>query len=132
MADRNKVIAVVDDETKMCVALTRLLKTHGYDVAPFESGDDFLKAVQSDWPDCMLLDLHMPRTTGFYVLEAMATMQVAVPIIVITGHDAPGYAERVRGLGAKDYLLKPVAESVLVEAIQRACLGASRASNQKF
>ena len=132
MADRNKVIAVVDDETKMCVALARLLKTHGYDVAPFESGDDFLKAVQSDWPDCMLLDLHMPRTTGFYVLEAIATMRVAVPIIVITGHDEPGNAERVRGLGAADYLLKPLDESVLIDAIQRACLSASRASNQKF
>ncbi len=132
MADRNKVIAVVDDETKMCVALARLLKTHGYDVAPFESGDDFLKAVQSDWPDCMLLDLHMPRTTGFYVLEAIATMHVAVPIIVITGHDEPGNAERVRSLGARDYLLKPVDESTLIEAIQRACHAGSLPSNQKF
>ena len=129
MADRNKVIAVVDDETKMCVALARLLKTHGYNVAPFESGDDFLKAVQSDWPDCMLLDLHMPRTTGFYVLEAIATMRVAVPIIVITGHDEPGNTERVRRLGAADYLLKPLDESILIEAIQRACTGASLASN---
>src|SRR5438093_2844216 len=126
MADRNKVIAVVDDETKMCVALARLLKTHGYDVAPFESGDDFLKAVQSDWPDCMLLDLHMPRTTGFYVLEAIATMRVAVPIIVITGHDEPGNAERVRGLGAADYLLKPLDESVLIDAIERCARTSSR------
>src|SRR5881398_593301 len=132
MTDRKKVIAVLDDEAKMRVALARLLKTHGYDVAPFESGDDFLKAVQSDWPDCMLLDLHMPRTTGFDVLEAMATMHVAVPIIVITGHDEPGNAERVRSLGARDYLLKPVDESVLLEAIQRACLGRSQASNQKL
>jgi len=59
---RKKVIAVLDDEAKMRLALARLLKTHGYDVAPFESGDDFLKAVESDRPDCMLLDLqHAPN-----------------------------------------------------------------------
>jgi FixJ family two-component response regulator len=132
MTGRKKVIAVLDDEAKMRLALARLLRVHGYEVEPFESGDDFLKVVQSDRPDCMLLDLHMPRTTGFDVLESMSSMHVAVPIIVITGHDEPGNVERVRGLGAADYLLKPLDESVLVEAIQRACLGTSRASNQKF
>jgi len=127
MTDRKKVIAVLDDEAKMRLALARLLKTHGYDVAPFESGDDFLKTVESDRPDCMLLDLHMPRTTGFDVLESMFSMRVGVPIIVITGHDEPGNAERVRDLGAADYLLKPLDESILIEAIQRACTGASPA-----
>src|SRR5947207_11184215 len=59
---------VCSSDLKMRLALARLLKTYGYDVAPFESGDDFLKAVHSDRPDCMLLDLHMPRPTGFDVL----------------------------------------------------------------
>ena len=116
----------------MRLALARLLRAHGYQAEPFESGDDFLKVVQSNRPDCMLLDLHMPRTTGFDVLESISSMHVAVPIIVITGHDEPGNAERARGLGAADYLLKPLDESVLVAAIQRACLGASRASNQNL
>ena len=71
----------------MCVALTRLLKSHGYNVKPFESGDNFLKTVRVDRPDCMLLDLHMPRKTGFDVLESMFSMRLGVPIIVITGHD---------------------------------------------
>lgn len=132
MADRKKVIAVVDDEAKMCVALTRLLKFHGYDVECFASGDDVLKAVPSARPDCMLLDLHMPRTTGFDVLASIFSMHLEVPIIVITGHDEPGNAERVRSLGAKDYLLKPVDESTLIEAIQRACHSGSVLSNQKF
>jgi len=113
----------------MRLALGRLLRTHGYDVEPFESGDDFLKAVESDRPDCMLLDLHMPRTTGFDVLESMSSMHVPVPVIVITGHDEPGNTERVRRLGAADYLLKPLDESILIEAIQRACTGAALASN---
>ena len=126
MTDRKKVIAVLDDEAKMRLALGRLLRTHGYDVEPFESGDDFLRAVESERPDCMLLDLHMPQTTGFDVLESMSSMHVAVPIIVITGHHEPGNAERVRDLGAADYLLKPLDESVLIEAIERCARTASR------
>src|SRR6266480_7752984 len=132
MTDRKTVIAVLDDEAKMRVALARLLRTRGYDVEPFESGDDFLTSVESDRPDCILLDLQMPRTTGFDVLESIFSMHVEVPIIVITGHDEPGNAERVRSLGARDYLLKPVDESTLIEAIQCACDGGSLPSNQKF
>src|SRR5207302_9448570 len=111
MTDRKRVIAVLDDEAKMRLALGRLLKTHGYDVAPFESGDDFLKAVESDRPDCMLLDLHTPRTTGLDVLESMFSMRVGAPIIVTTGQDEPGNAQRVRDHAAADYLLKPPDQS---------------------
>ncbi len=132
MTTRKKIIAVLDDEAKMRLALARLLKTHGYTVAPFESGDAFLRAVESDRPDCMLLDLHMPGTTGFDVLESMSSMRIEVPVIVITGHDQPGNAERVRGLGAADYLLKPLDESVLIAAIRRTCPNGSLPSNQKF
>src|SRR5205809_7443268 len=98
MTDRKKTIAVLDDEAKMRLALARLLKTHGYDVAPFESGVDFLKAVESDRSDFMLLDLHMSRTTRFDVLESMFSIRVEVPVIVITVHDEPGNADRVRDL----------------------------------
>src|SRR2546430_11214835 len=113
----------------MRLAVARLLKTLDCAVALFKSGDDFLKANEFDRQDCMLLDLHMPRTTGFDVLESMFSTRAGVPIIVITGHDEPGNAERVRDLGAADYLLKPLDESILIEAIQRACTGASLPSN---
>jgi FixJ family two-component response regulator len=132
MTGPKKIIAVLDDEPKMRRALARLLKTHGYDVDPFESADAFLKDTPFDRPDCMLLDLHMPRTTGFDVLASMSSMHNAMPVIVITGHDEPGYAERARALGAADYLLKPLDESVLIAAIQRACPDDSLASSQKF
>jgi two-component system response regulator FixJ len=116
-------VAVLDDETKMRSALSRLLKTYGYAVELFASGDDFLEVAGTDRLDCMLLDLHMPQTTGFDVLESMSARHVAIPTIVITGHDEPGNAERVRQLGASDYLLKPLDESTLVDAIERVCHG---------
>lgn len=121
MKDRKTVVAVLDDESKMRSALSRLLRTHGYEVELFETGDEFLKTALTRCPDCMLLDLHMPHTTGFDVLTSLSSLHIAVPAIVITGHDEPGNAERVHELGAADYLLKPLDESTLVEAIERVC-----------
>lgn len=116
---------MLDDEPKMRSALRRLLAANGYEVELFESGDDFLNAAASNGADCLLLDLHMPKTTGFDVLESMSSRHVAMPAIVITGHDETGNAERVRRLGAVEYLLKPLDESVLLDAINRACPGAA-------
>jgi FixJ family two-component response regulator len=112
------LIAVVDDEPKFCSALARLLKTHGFDVVTFTRGDDFLAACASRSPDCLLLDLHMPDTNGFEILERVAARRL--PVLVITGHDQPGNAERVRALGGLGYFLKPVKETPLLDAIRAA------------
>jgi FixJ family two-component response regulator len=116
------LVAVLDDEPQFCKALGRLLKTHGYDVVTFTHGDDFLAVSEARLPDCLLLDLHMPGTNGFEVLERVAARHL--PVLVITGHDQPGNDERVRALGAVDYFLKPVNETQLLDAI-RAALGDS-------
>jgi response regulator NasT len=68
-------------------------------------------------PNCVLLDLHMPGLNGFDVLGRIARR---VPVLVITGHDQPGNAERVRASGALGYFLKPVNESQLLAAIHAA------------
>ncbi|MES2470255.1 MAG: response regulator [Verrucomicrobiota bacterium] len=130
MSGGKSTIAVLDDESKMRAALGRLLGTHGYTVELFETGEDFLESVQHHLPDCLLLDLHMPRTTGFDVLQAMNSMRIQLPAIVVTGHDEPGNAERAYELGAAAYLLKPLDESILVDAIERICPGSAPQSGQ--
>ena len=117
MNQTRPLIAVLDDEPQMCKALSRLLKTYGFEVETFALGAELLAACASRLPTCLLLDLHMPDLNGFEILERFAVQQVALPVVVITGHDQPGNAERVRGLGAADYLLKPLNESQLLAAI---------------
>jgi FixJ family two-component response regulator len=109
---------VLDDEPNFCKALARLLKTHGFEVLTFTRGEELLEACASRVPKCLLLDLHMPGLSGFEVLERIAARHV--PALVITGHDQPGNAQRVRALGALDYFLKPVNELQLLTAIQTA------------
>jgi FixJ family two-component response regulator len=118
MEQTGALIAVLDDEPKFCKALARLLKTHGFDVVTFTRGEEFLQACASRLPICLLLDLHMPGLSGFEVLERIEARHL--PALVITGHDQPGNAERVRGLGALGYFLKPVNELQLLSALRAA------------
>ena len=111
-------ISVLDDDPSICRALARLLKGHGFEVMTFTRGEDFLEACALQAPNCLLLDLHMQDLNGFEVLERIATRHV--PAVVMTGNDQPGNAQRVRTLGAFDYLLKPVDKVQLLAAIRGA------------
>jgi FixJ family two-component response regulator len=118
MDQTRPLIAVLDDEPQFGKALARLLKTHGFEVVTFTRGEEFLEACASRLPNCLLLDLHMPSLNGFEILERIAVRHV--PVLVITGHDQPGNAQRVRALGGRNYFLKPVNESQLLAAVRDA------------
>lgn len=120
VSQNHSVIAVLDDEPQMRKALRRLLSTHGFRVEDYGTGGEFLAALPSHPTDCLVLDLHMPEISGFDVLEAFAAQQVTPPVVVITGHDEPGTAERTLALGASAFLTKPVDETALLDAIQAA------------
>jgi len=111
------VVAVLDDEPELRKALRRLLTGRGFCVEEYDRGSDFLAALNSRPSDCVLLDLHMPEVNGFDVLKAFQSRHIPTPVIVITAHDEPGTAERVRLLGAAGYLKKPVDRDALLSAI---------------
>lgn len=113
-------IAVLDDEPEMRKALRRLLLTRGFQVGVHATGEDLLASLSSGLPDCVVLDLHMPGVNGFDILAEFASRWPRIPIVVITGHDEPDTAERVRRLGASAYLLKPVDETALLAAMETA------------
>jgi CheY-like chemotaxis protein len=118
MSQRRPLIAVLDDEPEMRKALRRLLTGRGYCVEEYACGNDLLAALGSRPLDCLLLDLHMADVSGFDVLEAFRLRHIHVPVIVITAHDEPGTAERVRALGAAAYLKKPVDRDALLSTIE--------------
>jgi FixJ family two-component response regulator len=117
MSQANRRIAVVDDESSVRKALERLIRSAGMSVATYASGDEFLAAVALAVPDCVVLDLHMPGATGFAVQARLARLAIRVPVVVITGHDTPESRQRAVAGGAAAYLLKPVDERALLEAI---------------
>jgi CheY-like chemotaxis protein len=120
MSSAAPVIAILDDEPSVCTALGRLLRTNGYPVALFSSGTELLEAQEKHAFRCILLDLHLPGMDGFTTLERLGALPAPPAVIVITGHDQPGNAERVRRLGARAYLTKPVDQVPLLAALREA------------
>jgi FixJ family two-component response regulator len=111
-------VFIVDDDERVRCALTRLLRAWGYNVESFESPQAFLdRADLASTPACVVLDLQMPGMTG---LDVQRSLNQAIPIVFLTGRgDVTSSVEAMKG-GALDFLPKPVCESLLLAAIDRA------------
>ena len=114
------LVAIVDDEESVRRALGRLVRMAGFDVQTFASGADFLHSLGRTSPQCVVLDLHMPRMSGFDVQSALVEARANVPVIIITGDDSAEIRQQTLTRGAKAYLRKPVDEAMLLDAIQSA------------
>ena len=96
------------------------MRSAHFDAETFPSGDEFLETVSDHRPDCLVLDLHMPKVDGFQVQSWLARAKIRIPIIIITGHDTPESQARVLGAGAAAYLQKPLDGDALLDAISSA------------
>lgn len=114
------LIAVVEDDARVRIALDRLLQSCGYAVLSFGSGGAFLAAVDQHEIDCVVLDLHMPGMSGFEVQECLAAQGRAIPVVVITGQDSRAARQRTLAGGASAFLCKPVDREALTSAIESA------------
>ena len=70
--------------------------------------------------DCLIVDLQMPEMTGLELRQRLANDGARIPTIAITAHDEFDAQQRCEAAGAKAFLLKPIQEEVLVEAIKSA------------
>ncbi len=106
----NQLIFVVDDEAFNRDIAARHLKKMGYRSKEFEDGAALLKALQSQTPDLILLDIHMPGMSGLEVLAAarQSTSKGEMPILMVTADSNPDTVVQAFGLGANDYVTKPI------------------------
>ena len=100
-------ILVVDDERAMREALRDNLELDGYTVELAADGDAALARLLAGPVRLVLLDVMMPRRSGFDVLRAARNAGVAAPIIMLTAKGEEHDAVRGLGLGADDYVTKP-------------------------
>ena len=114
------LIAVVDDEEPIRVALKRLLRAAGLEAEAYASGQAFLDDAAHRQPDCVLLDLHMPSMSGQQILAKIRQVAARAPVVVITGHDTPETREQCLAAGAAAYLCKPLDDRLLLNAISAA------------
>jgi DNA-binding response OmpR family regulator len=113
-----KRILAVDDDPSIRSFLKRGLSYEGYAVDVAESGKEALGIARDRAPDLMILDVMMPGIDGFEVLRRMRAAGDGVPVILLTGKDAP--SDQVAGLeiGADDYVIKPISFDVLLARVR--------------
>ena len=120
MAKRLPLIAVVDDEESVRMALARMLRASSFEVSIYRSGEDFLESLKTVVPDCAVLDFQMPGLTGRDVQRALSVAKLSLPIIIVTAHDQPSLREKVLADGAVAYFTKPLRRDTLIAALDQA------------
>jgi chemosensory pili system protein ChpA (sensor histidine kinase/response regulator) len=115
------LVMVVDDSLTVRKITGRMLTREGYDVATAKDGVDALQQLQDVKPDCILLDVEMPRMDGFEFarnVRADAATR-AIPIIMITSRTADKHRKHALEIGVNEYMGKPYQEDQLLALIKR-------------
>lgn len=114
-------IYLVDDEEAIRRSLKLVLQLAGHEVVPFESGRHFLDAVKLLPPGCILLDVRMPEIDGLQVQQELKRREIAMPLVVMTGHGDLTIAVAALKAGADDFIEKPFERAQMLASIERAC-----------
>jgi FixJ family two-component response regulator len=115
------LISVVDDDQSVRESLARLIRSVGFNVQVFRSAEEFLSAGDRRRADCLILDIRMPGMNGLELQSALSVTDRQLPVIFITAHgsDSDVRARALRA-GAVDYLLKPLQEEEVLNALDTA------------
>jgi len=122
MSEVSPVVHAVDDDPSFLRAVSRMLRSAGFQVAAFSSVADFLahRRRYPDIPGCLLLDLQMPGLGGLDLQELIAKEEEPLPIVFLTGHgDVPSSVAAMKHQ-AVDFFTKPVSADDLIPALQHA------------
>ena len=115
-----KLIVVIEDDREISNTVQTVLKASGYQVLAATNGQDGRKLIASRKPDLVLTDMMMPRMGGFPVLEFLGELEDAPKVIMMTANEGSRHKAYAEMLGVVDYLRKPFAMEVLLEAVNRA------------
>jgi DNA-binding response OmpR family regulator len=115
-----KRILLVDDDAEIIEAMRYALEGRGYQVLIARDGNQGLAMAEREDPDLVILDMMMPKRSGFLVLEKLRRSRpVPVRIIMITANEGSRHKAYAEMLGVDDYLRKPFAMDRLLDTVQR-------------
>jgi two-component system, LuxR family, response regulator FixJ len=114
------IVFIVDDTSSVRKGLERLIKSAGFNVETFASGEEFLRRKRHRGPSCLVLDVRLPGLSGIDLQKRLVQENVSVPIIFITGHGNIPMSVKAMKNGAVDFLPKPFDGKELLSAIDRA------------
>jgi diguanylate cyclase (GGDEF)-like protein len=113
-------VLIVDDEEEICEIFVEMLKAYEYQPMAVTDGMKVLDLLWGERFDIVLLDLVLPNINGFDLLRQIRQSFEELPVVVVTGHGSIENAVASMQAGASDFVIKPVAPSVLDIRIRRA------------
>jgi len=113
------LIAVVDDDHAVRAALNNLLRSAGHETCGFESAEAFLAGDFLRTASCAIMDIRLSAMSGFELKEHLTGLQIALPVIFISGNASPAERARAIELGAVAFLCKPINADILLTYINR-------------
>jgi DNA-binding response OmpR family regulator len=115
-----KRILLVDDDPEIIESLRFALQKQGYEVLVARDGNQGLTLAEKENPDLVILDMMMPKRSGFLVLEKLRrTHSFPVRVIMITANEGSRHKAYAEMLGVDDYLRKPFSMDRLLESVDR-------------
>jgi len=111
-----RTVCIVDDDEAVRDSLRLLLESGGLATRSFASADAFLQAGAPQMA-CLILDLHMPGTSGLELLRLLRTRGQSQPVFVVSGRRDPRLDAEIQAAGATDLLSKPFNDEVLLNLV---------------
>lgn len=117
---RVKRVLLVDDDSEIIESMRTVLESRGYDILVARDGNQGLLMAEKDEPDLVVLDMMMPKRSGFLVLEKLRRSRpVPMKVIMITANEGSRHKAYAEMLGVDDYIRKPFAMDRLLASIDR-------------
>lgn len=112
-------ILVADDEPNIVISLEYLLKREGYTVLIARDGQEALDSIAREQPDLVLLDVMMPKKTGFEVCQEVRSSDAlaSIKILMLTAKGRDTDVAKGLALGADAYITKPFSTRELVQKV---------------
>lgn len=118
--ENKKRILIVDDDPEIIESVRYALQNEGYEVSIARDGNQGLAMAETQTPDLLILDMMMPKRSGFLVLEKIRRGESQeIPIIMITANEGSRHKAYAEMLGVNDYIRKPFAMDRLIDAVNR-------------
>jgi DNA-binding response OmpR family regulator len=120
---RRKRILLVDDDQEIVESMRLALQAKGYEIQVARDGNQGLAMAERETPDLVILDMMMPKRSGFLVIEKLRRSSndavVRQKIIMITANEGSRHKAYAEMLGVDDYIRKPFAMDRLMDSVER-------------
>lgn len=117
-ARESGLVLVADDDRRLRSVMERFIASKGYEVLEAADGREAIALARERDPDIILLDIIMPVKNGLDVLKELVPRMPGTAFIIVTGNGDEEVARSCLGLGAFDYLPKPVDLEVLAHTMK--------------